>query len=148
MGASLTVACLRWLGLDVKVVVQLRRQPAVTQLHTRVKHFHALQQVQRWGLSPWRLALDRPLQVALKCILSALSECHKLGWTLNDLRWANVVVLQVRGPSGSLAVGCSRSLLIGSFAGLANGQKSKKHIRTNAHGGAPLHIAFPNSTAE
>eukprot|EP00243_Klebsormidium_subtile_P012473 TRINITY_DN7652_c0_g1_i1.p1 TRINITY_DN7652_c0_g1~~TRINITY_DN7652_c0_g1_i1.p1 ORF type:complete len:176 (+),score=37.32 TRINITY_DN7652_c0_g1_i1:214-741(+) len=31
------------------------------------------------------------LGVAIKCILLALKECHELGWTINDIRWANII---------------------------------------------------------
>jgi hypothetical protein len=31
------------------------------------------------------------LQVAVKCILIALRDCHEMGWTINDLRWPNII---------------------------------------------------------
>ena len=31
--------------------------------------------------------------MALRCILAALDNCHRMGWAVNDLRWANVIVL-------------------------------------------------------
>ena len=33
------------------------------------------------------------IQMALRCILEALDNCHRKGWALNNLRWANVIFL-------------------------------------------------------
>ena len=34
------------------------------------------------------------MQVAIKCILLALQECHALKWAINDIRWPNIIFVR------------------------------------------------------
>ena len=36
-----------------------------------------------------------PGQAAMRCVLGAMAGCSKLTWVLNDVRWANIVKLEV-----------------------------------------------------
>ena len=72
----------------------------ITQLHAQVRTLpHSAA-----AATSWYLCLGRPLQVALKCILSAVSGCNKLGWALNDLRWADVIVFRCVMKADLLAI--------------------------------------------